>query len=249
VDFVNGDVLEGETLGVEVQSAGIFLSIVSYGDVIVRTFVPTSAIKRHRVGKPAGEVSSGTHAGIRFRRNGSLAEYFQVPYNFNAAIVSRVQLQAALDRQNAMPMIRLGEALVESTRITADQLRQAIELQKQKRSQQLGEILVDLGHITRPELFRALSQQLAIPAVDLKKFIIDPLAVEAVPKELIREFVILPLCFDGDAIVVAMSDPLDPAPAERIRFITRRVVRPVLALLEDLVDAIRLNYGARSLTF
>jgi hypothetical protein len=231
VDFVNGEVLEGMTRGSEVRSAGIFLYIGTYDDFVVRSFVPTKAIKRHQL--------SDTPSG----RAGSLAEYLQVPNNFRAGIVSREQLHAALERQSAMPMIRLGEALVGSRRITADQLRQAVELQKRKRNQPLGEILIELGHLTRPDLYHALSQQLAIPAVDLKNFTIDPLAIEAVPKGMVREFVILPLCFDGEAIVVAMGNPLDPAPAEKIRLITRRVVRPVLAHPADLAEAIRLSYS------
>jgi tetratricopeptide (TPR) repeat protein len=47
---------------------------------------------------------------------------------------------------------RLGDILVRSNRITAEQLRQAVDRQEADREQKLGEILVDMGVLPRVEL-------------------------------------------------------------------------------------------------
>jgi len=109
----------------------------------------------------------------------------------------------------------------------------------------LGDILVESGHLSREGLFKALSQKLGIPAINLKKFDIDPDAVSLLAPSVVEELQVFPLCFDRNSLVVAMADPLDPVPMERIRFITQRQVTPVLATADDIAVQIRKYYGNR----
>src|SRR5829696_1516715 len=55
---------------------------------------------------------------------------------------------------------RLGDLLVKSGVITAEQLEQAIDQQSPQRDRRLGDILVALGHITREELNRHIRTQI-----------------------------------------------------------------------------------------
>ena len=52
VEFSNGEVLEGDSMGFEQQSAGLFLYVVHYADAVLRVFVPASSLKSHQIGKP-----------------------------------------------------------------------------------------------------------------------------------------------------------------------------------------------------
>lgn len=253
VELANGEVLEGETYGFEVHSAGLFLYQANYGDTVIRTFLPATAIRGQQIGKPLGEllvesrvitetqVRSGLDRQheLRAQRLGDiLAEH---------EVITREDLRQALERQRTMPVIRLGDALIESKRISPEQLDEALALQKDQRKKQLGEILIDLGYLTRPDLYRALSQKLGIPAVDLRKLPADPQALKTVPEAVVREYGVLPMCFDGNALVIAMSNPLDPAPLEKIRFLTQRAqLRPVLAAPDDIQWAIREHFGRTS---
>jgi tetratricopeptide (TPR) repeat protein len=55
---------------------------------------------------------------------------------------------------------RLGDLLLRSGRITAEQLRQAVERQQGDREHKLGEILVGLGYLSREELERHIRVQI-----------------------------------------------------------------------------------------
>lgn len=52
--------------------------------------------------------------------------------------------------------MKLGEYLIQNNLITKDQLNQALEIQKQKPEQKIGEILVELGDITSEVLQKAI---------------------------------------------------------------------------------------------
>ncbi len=252
IELANGEVLDGVTLGFEAQSAGLFLFTENYGSTVIRTFLPAASIKAQQIGKPLGELlveanvltEKQVQSGLERQRELREQRLGEILTEQHA--ITREQLRAALERQRGMPIVRLGDALVQSKRITEEQLQQALALQKDNRTKQLGEILVELGHINRDGLYRALSQKLGIPAVDLNKLAPDPAAVKELPESLVREFGIVPVCYDGAALVVAMSNPLDPGPTEKIRFLTQRQVRPVLAPPGEILTAIRANYGVTS---
>lgn len=250
VELVNGETLSGETVGFEVQNAGLFLYLVNYKDSILRVFIPAGAIKSQQIGKRIGEIlvqrNVVTDSQIRsgLERQKVLREQKLGDLLAEERVISEDQLHGALERQRSMPLVRLGEALVSTEIITEAQLENALELQKQNRKKMLGDILLDAGYVTKQDLFRALSQKLGIPSVDLKKFDFDPSVFNLLPVSLLYEFNVIPLCFDGNALVVAMENPLNPAPVERIRFITQRQVTPVIAVPEDIVAQICAYFGA-----
>ncbi|HZE59393.1 MAG TPA: ATPase, T2SS/T4P/T4SS family [Burkholderiales bacterium] len=248
IQFTNGGTLEGETVGFESQAAGLFLYMVSYGDAVIRAFVPSSSIKEQQIGKPLGEILvaeqlvTSTQVRSALARQQELREQRIGDILEERRVISSEQLRGALERQRNAPMVRLGDALVESRMITQQQLDDALAKQGANRKKPLGEILVELGHIGQADLFRALSQKLGVPSVDLKKFKIDPSVLKLVPEALVREFNVVPLCRDGGSLVVAMENPLNHAPIERIRFLTQGSVTPVMASAEDIAEAIRAHF-------
>jgi type II secretory ATPase GspE/PulE/Tfp pilus assembly ATPase PilB-like protein len=251
VELCNGEVLEGETVGFEQQSAGLFLFVTHYGDAVLRVFIPASSIKDQRIGKPIGEMliddklltQTQIRGGLeqqRELREQKLGDLLTVQ-----KIIVRDDLKAALLRQRTAPMLRLGEALVAANVISNEQLAQALEQQKGNRKKPLGEILIERKHLERRDLNRVLSQKLGIPVVDLKRFRIDPLAIKRVPGSIAQDYQVVPLCFDGEALVLAMGNPLDPEPIEKVRFYLQGPVTPVMASAEDIGWAIRENYSAQ----
>ena len=155
---------------------------------------------------------------------------------------SREQLRHALRRERAVSTLKLGARLLELRLLSQDQLNGALELQRTD-SRHLGEILFDLGLVSRDHLYQVLCEKLGIPLIELAGFDIDPAVVRLVPEELARTSGVLPLCRSDGNLVVAVSDPLDPTPLERVRFAVQMPVVPVLAAREEIDHGIRAHYG------
>ena len=156
---------------------------------------------------------------------------------------SREQLRSTLRRERAVSTLKLGARLLELRLITQDQLNGALQVQRTD-TRHLGEILYDLGLVSREHLYQVLCEKLGIPLIELGQFDMDVSVLRLVPEELARGSGIFPLCRSEGNLVVAVSDPLDPTPLERLRFVVQMPVVPVLAAREEIEQAIRLYYGA-----
>ncbi|HEX5613513.1 MAG TPA: ATPase, T2SS/T4P/T4SS family [Burkholderiales bacterium] len=249
ITLANDQVLEGETLGFDTHSLGMFLYVDGNGEGVTRLFIPTEAIKRKQIGRRIGDllISEQTVTPRQItsaieqqaaRRSRKLGDYLT-----REQIISRADLAAAIERQRQMPVMRLGEALVAMNLINENQLEEALTRQKQHRGKPLGEILVDLGLITREDLKRTLTQQLGIPFVDLSKYEVEASVLKIVPAAVANEYNVLPLCIDGRALVLAVENPLDPIPLDRIRFLSGMPIAPVMAASAELREALQRHYG------
>ena len=249
VTLSNDQIVEGETLGFDTHTLGLFLYVDGNGEGVTRVFIPTDAIKRKQIGRRLGDMLLSEQAVTPVQisraierqsavRNRKLGDYLT-----REQIISRSDLAAAIERQRQMPVMRLGEALVAMNLISENQLEDALSRQKAHRGKPLGEILVDIGLITRDDLKRTLPQQLGIPFVDLTRYEVEPAVLKLVPAAVAAEYNVLPLCIDGRALVLAVENPLDPIPLDRIRFLSGMPIAPVMAAAGELRDAIKQHYG------
>jgi type II secretory ATPase GspE/PulE/Tfp pilus assembly ATPase PilB-like protein len=247
--LANDQIVEGETLGFDTHTLGLFLYVDGNGEGVTRVFVPSEAIKRKQIGRRLGDMLVSEQAVTSrqitqaiehqtARRSRKLGDYLT-----REQIISRTDLAAAIERQRQMPVMRLGEALVAMNLISEDQLEDALSKQKDHRGKPLGEILVDLGVITRDDLKRTLTQQLGIPFVDLTRYEVEPTVLKLVPPNVAAEYNVLPLCIDGRALVLAVENPLDPIPLDRIRFLSGMPIAPVMAAANELREAVKQHYG------
>ena len=249
VTLANDEVVEGETLGFDAHNLGLFLYVVENGSGATRVFLPTEAIKRRQIGRRLGDVLVAEQyvtprqitAAIehqKARRDRKLGDYLT-----RSQIISKSDLAAAIERQRQMPVLRLGEALVAMNLISEDQLGDALAKQKEQRGKPLGEVMVGLGFVTREDVKRTLTQQLGIPYVDLSQYEADPEALKLVPGSVAAELNVLPLAIDGRKLLLAVENPVDPHPLDRIRFQTGLAVAPVMAASDELRAAVKKHYG------
>ena len=252
--LANDQVVEGETLGFDTHTLGLFLYVDGNGEGVMRLFVPADAIKRKQIGRRLGDLLLSEQAvtprqineaieNQSARRRRKLGDYLT-----REQVISRTDLAAAIERQRLMPVMRLGEALVAMNLISENQLEDALARQKEHRGKPLGEILVELGLITRDDLKRTLTQQLGIPFVDLTRYEVEPAVMKLVPAAVAAEYNVLPLCIDGRALVLAVENPLDPIPLDRIRFLSGMPIAPVMAAANELREAIKQHYGLNAPT-
>lgn len=141
--------------------------------------------------------------------------------------------------------LRLGDVLVNSGVITAEQLQKGLELQKGSGCK-LGETLVDEGITTEENIAKALSSQLGYEMVDLQDVSIDEEILNLVPPNILKKHKMIPFEYSKmgmNVLRVAMSDPMNMAAMDDINIITNLQVEPVVATPRDVMLALDRYYG------
>jgi general secretion pathway protein E len=138
--------------------------------------------------------------------------------------------------------MRLGEMLMERRLVTAEDLDRALELQKE-RGEKIGKILVDLGFVAMRDVLAALSEQLSLPLVTLDGPPPVSPETERLSPRFLRQFRCLPVALHDSTLTLAMADPLDFETRSAVRGVTGLKVEPVLAVEQEILDAVDRYYG------
>src|SRR5450432_362456 len=123
---------------------------------------------------------------------------------------------------------RLGEILIEWGIVSAQEVQRALDHGKTK-SLRIGEALVDLKICSEPNVYKALAAQHNMEYVDLDKNAVPPNAVNDIPDDLMRKYLILPLGKENGKLRIAIHDPLDLEMLDILRFRLNKEMRTVLA--------------------
>lgn len=140
---------------------------------------------------------------------------------------------------------RIGDILVSEGKISEEQLQQALEVQEND-PRNLGEILVSLGLIVPADLAQALAQRLRLDYVVLSELTeneTDQEAINLMDEQTCRKYKALPLRFEDDHLIIAMSDPNDLYALEDLRIIAKMPITPVVVAEEDLKGALDHLFG------
>ena len=138
--------------------------------------------------------------------------------------------------------LRLGDLLISAGLLTDEQLEEGLRLQKGT-GKRLGTVLQEHGFITETELIEALQMQLGIEFIDLSKVNIPTELVEAVPKNIAKQYQVVPVRIVRDELYLAMADPLNFYAIEEVRKASRRKVVPMVAITSAVERAIQVLYG------
>jgi len=141
------------------------------------------------------------------------------------------------------PKKRLGEILVESGLISADQLQTVLASQK-RWGGRLGDTLIEMGLVKEPELVQALSRQMGIPAADLSKVHDAQNVTRWLKKELAEKYGVFPLGCDkrGRTLQLATTDPTNYEAEKELTFHTGMAIQLSLAGPKAIQRAIRQAY-------
>jgi general secretion pathway protein E len=138
----------------------------------------------------------------------------------------------------------LGEILAETVKLAPARLEEALALQRgEAAGSRLGDILVRMKAVTEDDVLRALALQLDLPYVER----IDPEAVPGdlaakVPIHFAKAARVLPLGRAGDAVRVAVADPLDTSAQDSVSMLLGAPVAPEVAAPQTVLDAINAVY-------
>jgi len=151
------------------------------------------------------------------------------------------QMNTAADRSSKE---KLGEILVRTEMITAEQLKDALQIALRD-SKLIGQVLVEKGLISPTDLATALSIQLGVPLIDLKRHRVDPGALELVPEQMARKYNALPLDIIGGSLTIVMENTMDVRAIDDIAAVSKMRIEPMMGLPDEILRAIDLNYPLR----
>ncbi len=138
----------------------------------------------------------------------------------------------------------IGELLKEKGLITEEQLDEALSLQRSG-GKLLGKILVEKGYVNEEDILSVLSVQLGMKEVDLSKVKIPKDLLDRVPGAIAKAYKIMPVRMEGNALVVAMGDPMNVQILDDLRFMLDCEVKGLRSNETDVNDAIDKFYAGK----
>lgn len=139
---------------------------------------------------------------------------------------------------------RLGDLLVDNNKITRKQLEHALKMQRTS-GKRLGEILIEEDFIQEDEILSVLQMQLGIERIYLDMINVDMNAVKSIPESLAKKYCLIPVYFDENKIVVAMSDPLNLFAMDDVKIASSYTVEPLIASSKEINSAIEKYYSSQ----
>ena len=137
---------------------------------------------------------------------------------------------------------RLGDLLIAAGTITPEELDMGLQRQKETK-ERLGAALISAGIITEAELIEALRLQLGIEYIDLSKTTIPISMAQVVPKNIAKQFQVVPVRMERDELYLAMSDPMNFYAIEEVKKAVRKKIVTMIATTEGVEHAILVLYG------
>lgn len=232
--------IEGVSLGLRRDGAGIYLYPTRGEDSFTYLFVPHASILQQECEACEPAIAAVPAAD----EPAEPAPTAESPW---ANVQSPEELETLLHRQKPAPKLKLGEILIKEAHISQQQLDQALAHQRKLREEgcnlQIGQVLMDLGIIDLPSVLQGLAERLGIPFVDLDRFQTNPEAVRFVPEDLVRKYRVLPIHQYGNKLVVAIENPMDWEALDAVRFQSSLHVEQVMASREAIERMISTLYA------
>ena len=132
---------------------------------------------------------------------------------------------------------RLGELLFEYGVITQKELKKAL-IEQKIRNKRVGEVIIGLNLASQYQINWVLSKQLDIPYVQIETTQLDLELLEEFPRELIKNYNLIPLIKINNTLVIAMSDPTDEEAIQKIKSFYKNNIELSLASFQNIFEMI-----------
>mgnify|MGYP001807403553 CR=1 FL=1 len=134
------------------------------------------------------------------------------------------------------------DILVRKKVLTAEQLGEARDL-AMRTGVKLQDALIKSNYASPGEVMEALAEFHGMSFVDLSNAEIPKAVIELMPESVAREHVVLPFELEGQVLKVITADPTNYETLQKLQFILNKDIQPVLAVQEQIQEAINKNYG------
>lgn len=136
---------------------------------------------------------------------------------------------------------KLGEMLKEAGLIDDFQLQSALSHQRSWGGK-LGAILLEMEFIQEEDLAKVIAEKLKTPYINLFEPEVTPEVLALLKPEVAKKYNVVPARKEKGSLFLAMVDPLDIEATDAVRFATGLNIRPTLAMMSEIRDAIRKYY-------
>jgi type IV pilus assembly protein PilB len=134
------------------------------------------------------------------------------------------------------------DILVKKKILSPEQLDEASNLANST-GVKLQDALARLNYATHVDSAQAMAEHAGLQFVDLNGVEIPKAVIELVPESVARENLVLPLALEGNTLKLITADPGNYEAMQKLQFILNKDVQPVLAIQEQIQEAINRNYG------
>lgn len=138
---------------------------------------------------------------------------------------------------------RKGDLLAKAGLISPQHLKEALK-KVGLTGITLPQALMSIEAVTGTLKDQVLEFFYAADYVDLSQYLLDKDAVNLVTADFARHFSVIPMRFDEEKLIVAMSDPMDVEIEEDLRTRLKRPIKMVYAPEADIQKAIAIYYGS-----
>ncbi len=249
VEFNDQEIESGDTSGYVRNSIGLFLYFARPGDELERIFIPEAAIAYFQAGDPIGRVLVEENAVSEEQLQAAVDKQQEMrklvlgDYLIDEGLITSYQLEQALALQRGKPSLRLGEALIELGAIQPEALQIALSRQRANRGRPLGQILIDMGVVDADTLNKIHAKKMGHHFVSLANFTVSDAAITAVPASVARRLGIVPLTVEHGDLIVAAERQLDTSAVNELTLLSRMRVVQVLASGDEIAVRRTEAYG------
>ncbi|MDQ1246059.1 MAG: type pilus assembly protein PilB [Actinomycetota bacterium] len=138
-------------------------------------------------------------------------------------------------------MPQFSDYLLANGLVTSSDLEQSLQ-ESRSTGRTLGQVLVDRGIVPEVTLVKFVAAQLGMPFYELADLTIDGSALALVTGPMCRRYSLIPVGFDQDRLIVAMSDPSNVVALDDLRSTTGRDVVAGVSTRTDIVASINRHY-------
>ncbi len=236
VEFSDHEIESGDTSGYVHNNIGVFLYFSRQGDSLERVFIPEAAIAYFQAGDPIGRVLVEENAVSEEQLQAAVEKQQEMrklvlgDYLIAEGLITAGQLDEALAHQRIKPSLRLGEALIELGAVAPEALQIALSRQRANRGRPLGQILIDMGVVDADTLNKIHAKKMGHHFVSLANFTVSEEALRAVSASAARRLGIVPLSIEHGDLIVAAESQLDSAAVNELTLLARMRIVQVLAL-------------------
>ncbi len=136
---------------------------------------------------------------------------------------------------------QLGEILVERGVLSRARLEEVLVFQKEK-GILFGEALVQMKLGSEEEVVQALTCQYGFPYLPLANYEIAPEVVATVPRDVCKQYCLVPIDKIGRSLTLTMANPLNVQALEEVEKITSCSVQAFVSTATDINRAINRYY-------
>ncbi|MFO7886562.1 MAG: type IV-A pilus assembly ATPase PilB [Desulfobacteraceae bacterium] len=154
----------------------------------------------------------------------------------------KTSLKSTIKDQSGAGKMRIGEILSKEGQITSMQL-QAAQEQHRKFGTRLSSVLLSMGFIDPETIVNVLGRIYNYQVIRFSEMKPEPAALESIPFDTAKKYMVFPLRVNADELVVTMTEPTDTSAVEALQQEVGKSLNISVSTENDVIQAFRDFYN------